>query len=99
MNLGKRWYCKMQSVIPPGDPERIVIAGKSQGWLGLAIHFGQCEDTNHPGVIFPTMETAWQPDADELARLNAGAAVVVRQLGTPPIRPMSVYVGEAPDAP
>jgi hypothetical protein len=89
----------MQSVIPPGDPERIVIAGKSQGWLGLAIHFGQCEDTGFPGQVFPMMETAWQPNADELARLNAGAAVVVRQLGTPPIRPMSVYVGEAPDAP
>jgi hypothetical protein len=108
----------MQSVIPPGDPSRTVIAGQRQGWRGLAInfgtasfedmvrniaafivnavHYGQTEDTGHPGIIFPTMTTAWEPSPDELARLNAGGKVIVRQLGSPPINPMSVDVGECP---
>lgn len=33
----------MQSVIPPGDPDNTIIAGKSQGFLGLAINFGMIE--------------------------------------------------------
>lgn len=81
----------MQSVIPPGDPARIVIAGKSQGYLGLAIHYTwtPCGE--------PVMETAWQPTPDELARINAGGPVIIRQLGVPPINPMLVEVGEPPE--
>jgi len=103
----------VQSVIPPG--ERVVIAGKSQGWRGLAIAldpvsfermvatiavslltsigYDQTEDANFPGHVFPAMTTAWEPNAEELAALNAGGKVLVQQLGIPPIRPMSVYVG------
>lgn len=84
----------MQSVIPPGDPARTVIAGRDQGFRGLAINYGQLEEGNN---IYPTMTTAWQPDAEELALLNAGASVIIRLLGRPPITPMSVFVGDPPD--
>ena len=80
----------MQSVIPPGDPARTVIAGKRQGYLGLAINYGQTEDA------FPTMTTAWQPTDAERAAIAAGANIVVRLLGVPPINPMAVYVSEVP---
>lgn len=81
----------MQSVIPPGDPARTVIAGKSQGFLGLAINYS----TTPCGA--PTMTTAWEPTPEELARLNAGAKVIITQLGTPPILPMIVNAGDVPD--
>ena len=86
----------MQSVIPPGDPARTVIAGKRQGYLGLAINYGQTEDANVDGV-FPTMTTAWQPTDAERAAIAAGANIVVRLLGVPPINPMAVYVSEVPE--
>lgn len=85
----------MQSVVPPGDPARTVIAGKAQGWLGLAINFGETMDANNGGP-YPTMTTAWQPTDTERAAIAAGANVLVQQLGVPPINPMSVYVGEIP---
>lgn len=81
----------MQSVIPPGDPASIVVAGKAQGFLGLAIHY----TTTPCGA--PVMETAWKPDTpEELARVLAGAPIIIRILGTPPINPMLVEVGEVP---
>lgn len=80
----------MQSVIPPGDPGKIVIAGKAQGFLGLAIHY----TTTPCGA--PVMETAWEPTAEQLKRLNGGAKVLVKIIGTPPINPMIVDVGEIP---
>jgi len=86
----------MQSVIPPGDPSKTVIAGKRQGYLGLAINYGQTEDANFPGHIFPTMTTAWQPTDAERAAIAAGANIVVQLLGTPPINPMVLYVSEIP---
>jgi hypothetical protein len=87
----------MQSVIPPGDPARIVIAGKKQGYLGLAIHYGQTMDTNVGGPL-PTMTTAWEPTAVEREAIAAGASIIVQLIGTPPINPMCVYVGSVPDA-
>lgn len=89
----------MLAVIPPGDPKATVIAGKKQGWQGLPINYGQTEDLNHPGHVFPTMTTAWEPTPDELAALNAGAKVIVQIIGTPPINPMAVTVGEPIDTP
>lgn len=86
----------MQSVIPPGDPARTVIAGKKQGYLGLAINYTEVTDTNFPGQVFPAMVTAWEPTPDELAALNAGAKVIIQMLGSPPINPIAVYVGEVP---
>lgn len=85
----------MRSVIPPGDPNRTIVAGQKQGWRGLAINYGQTTDTNVDGV-FPTMTTAWEPDEVERAAIAAGASIVIQILGVPPINPMSVYVGEVP---
>lgn len=68
--------------------------GKSQGYLGLPLRdeVVQCAVN---GVGTPAMVTAWAPTPDELARLNAGASVHLRILGTmhPPVM---VEVGEAP---
>lgn len=83
----------MQSVIPPGDPARTVIAGKRQGWLGLAINYGETMDSNMGGP-FPTMTTAWEPTEAERAAIAAGGNIVIQILGTPPINPMSVYVSD-----
>lgn len=87
----------MQSVIPPGDPEHTVIAGKAQGYLGLAINYTTVEDTNFPGEQFAAMITAWQPTPDELTAMNAGAPIIVQIMGIPPIRPMCLFVGEVPN--
>lgn len=69
--------------------------GKSQGYLGLSI---RDEIINCPvnGPETPCMVTAWFPDPDELAALNAGAAVHVSILGCahPPIL---VSTGEPPE--
>lgn len=45
--------------------------------------------------LVPAMETAWHPTPDEIARIVAGAPVVLRVLGDqhPPV---SVDVGEVP---
>lgn len=85
----------MQSVVPPGDPSRTVIAGQKQGWLGLAINYGETMDANNGGP-YPTMVTAWEPSDAERAAIAAGANIVVQLLGVPPINPMSVYVSEIP---
>lgn len=73
------------------------ILGKSQGYLGLPLRDGTVHDTvNGPGT--PCMETAWLPTPDELERINAGAPIILRILGTshPPV---SVDVGEVPEEP
>jgi hypothetical protein len=73
------------------------ICGKAQGYSGLPIrdepvdlaNAGRAERVN-------CMVTAWEPTPEELARLNAGAPVVVRILGyIPP--PIALEVGTAPD--
>ncbi len=72
------------------------IIGKSQGYLGLPVRDEAiCCTVGGDGT--PCMVTAWQPTPDELARLNAGASVHLRLLGTahPPVM---VEVGEAPTA-
>ena len=81
----------MQSVIPPGDPAQTVIAGKAQGFLGLAINY----DVTPCGQ--PLMRTAWVPTDGELRALLAGAPIVVEMLGRPPILPMLLTVGEVPE--
>ena len=70
------------------------IIGKSQGYLGLPLRDEVIPcDVNGPET--PAMVTAWEPTPDELAALNAGAAVHLRVLGTvhPPVL---VFVGPAP---
>ncbi|PZX19803.1 hypothetical protein LX81_00265 [Palleronia aestuarii] len=70
------------------------VIGKSQGYLGLPVRREMIDcAVNGPGT--PSMTTAWHPTPDELAALNAGAAVHVQLLGEmhPPI---IVGVGKPP---
>lgn len=71
------------------------VCGKSQGFLGLPLRDGQRECSVAGGVV-PTMTSAWFPTPDELAALNAGAAIHVTIDGVTPA-PMMVSVGSAPD--
>lgn len=74
------------------------VIGKAQGYLGLPLRDIRIECSVN-GDATPAMETAWEPTPDELARLNAGAPIILRILGSahPPV---NVYVGEPPkDAP
>jgi len=73
------------------------IVGKSQGYLGLPIR-DEVIVCAVNGAQTPAMLTAWVPSAEELAALNAGAAVHVRVLGCVP-PPMMVLVGPVPEAP
>ncbi|NTH50493.1 hypothetical protein G6L09_05830 [Agrobacterium rhizogenes] len=70
------------------------IIGKSQGYLGLPLR-DEVINCAVDGDGTPAMVTAWLPTPDELARLNAGASVHLRILGTmhPPVM---VEVGEPP---
>lgn len=71
------------------------VIGKSQGYLGLPIR-DELINCAVNGIGTPSMVTAWIPTPDELAALNAGAAVHVRLLGVrhPPIM---LTVGDPPD--
>ncbi len=71
------------------------ILGKCQGYLGLPIRDELVNCTVNGGGT-PAMTTAWMPTPKELDRLNNGAAIHVRLLGTshPPIM---VDVGEMPE--
>lgn len=70
------------------------VVGKSQGYLGLPIRDERFNcAVNGPDT--PQMVTAWHPTPEELAALNAGAAVHVAMLGTTP-PPMMVSVGPVP---
>jgi hypothetical protein len=70
------------------------VIGKSQAYLGLPLRDVVIHDTVN-GPQTPAMETAWLPTPDELARLAAGAPVILRILGNvhPPVM---VDVGEVP---
>lgn len=70
------------------------VLGQSQGYLGLPLRDVQVNDSvSGPGS--PAMQTAWEPTPDELARLNAGAKVILTVMGTahPPVM---IDVGPAP---
>jgi hypothetical protein len=70
------------------------VIGKSQGYLGLPLRDVRISCAVN-GADTPAMMTAWIPSPDELAALNAGAAIHVTILGTahPPIM---VGVGPVP---
>jgi hypothetical protein len=85
----------MQSVIPPGDPSRTMIASKAQGWRGLAVNYTTVQSDG--GNEFPAMVTAWEPSPGDIAAIVAGAKILVSIIGIPPIAPMSVFVGEVPE--
>lgn len=80
----------MQSAIPPGNPAKIVAIGKSQGFKGLAVHFTTCD-----GDI-PCLQTAWTPTPDEIARIVAGANIIVNLL-TPQHPAILLEVGKVPE--
>lgn len=68
--------------------------GKSQGFNGLPLRDIVINDTvMGPGT--PAMETAWEPTPAEIAKIVAGAPLVLRIIGTmhPPVLLM---VGEIP---
>jgi hypothetical protein len=70
------------------------VLGKAQGYLGLPLRDEMIFDlVNGPGT--PSMVTAWEPTPDELARINAGAPILLRVLGTahPPVM---LSVGDPP---
>jgi hypothetical protein len=73
------------------------VIGKSQGYLGLPLR-DELMNCTVNGDRTPAMVTAWLPTPDELAALNAGAAIHLRVLGTlhPPVM---VTVGKPPDPP
>lgn len=70
------------------------ICGKSQGYAGLPVRDEMVVCTvNGPT---PAMTTAWLPTPDQIARIVAGAPVLVQILGTVP-PPMLVDVGRPPE--
>lgn len=68
------------------------VLGKAQGYLGLPLR-DEVINSTVDGPATPCMVTAWEPTPDELARLNAGAPVLLRVIGAahPPVM---VEVGE-----
>lgn len=72
------------------------VLGKSQGYLGLPLRDVVINSTVD-GPETPAMETAWLPNPDEIERINAGAPVILRILGSahPPVM---VEVGTLADA-
>lgn len=67
--------------------------GKSQGYLGLPLR-DEPIDCPVNGLDTPSMVTAWLPSPDELARIAAGAPILLRILGSSH-PPCMVEVGEA----
>jgi len=67
--------------------------GEGQGYIGLPVRYVLVRCAVN-GLV-PAMETAWHPTPDEIARIVAGAPVVLRVLGDehPPV---SVDVAEVP---
>ncbi|QIB32666.1 hypothetical protein [Ancylobacter pratisalsi] len=68
--------------------------GKCQGYMGLPLRDEPIHCTVN-GPATPSMVTAWEPTPDEIARINAGAPVLLRVLGTQHPSVM-IEVGDAP---
>lgn len=70
------------------------VIGKSQGYLGLPLR-DETISCTVGGPDTPCMVTAWEPTPAEIARINSGAPVLLRVVGTahPPVM---IEVGEAP---
>jgi hypothetical protein len=76
------------------------VIGKSQGYIGLSIRDVTINCTVN-GDATPCMETAWEPTPYELERLNAGASVILRVLGTahPPVMVEVAIVSSSAELP
>lgn len=72
------------------------ICGKSQGYAGLPIRDETVAVDFGIGLIQEVnqMTSAWLPTPDEITRIQNGAAIHVKILGTTPA-PMTVTVGES----
>ncbi|PZQ86021.1 MAG: hypothetical protein DI549_00635 [Ancylobacter novellus] len=70
------------------------VLGKSQGYIGLPLR-DELINCTVDGPSTPSMLTAWEPTPAEIARINAGAPVLLRVLGSahPPVM---IEVGDAP---
>jgi hypothetical protein len=70
------------------------VIGKSQGYLGLPLR-DEAISCTVGGPDTPCMVTAWEPTPAEIARINSGAPVLLRVLGTahPPVM---IEVGDVP---
>jgi hypothetical protein len=86
----------MINAIPPGDPKRTHIIGRSQGYLGLAVNFGTEVDVTN-GLEVPALTTAYTPTPEELAKLNAGGSVAFQFLYLTQHPPCKVWVTDAPE--
>ena len=86
----------MINTIPPGDQSRTHIIGRSQGYAGLAVHFTTVVDPVAEAET-PCLRTAWLPTPDQLAKLNAGASVVIELINVTRHPPIMVNVGDAPE--
>lgn len=71
------------------------VLGKSQGYYGLPVR-DELQNDTVTGPDTPVMVTAWFPSPDELAALNAGAAIHLKIVGTahPPVM---IGVGDTPN--
>lgn len=71
------------------------VLGKHQGYLGLPVR-DEVINCAVNGPNTPAMVTAWTPTPDELAKINAGAPVLLRVLGSshPPVM---LFVGAVPE--
>jgi len=81
----------MQITKPNGTTR---VCGEAQGYLGLPLRDGE-RLCGVAGGAVPTMTSAWVPSPEELAALNAGAAIEVTIDGVTP-SPMLVTVAPVP---
>lgn len=78
------------------------LLGKSQGYLGLPIKDEPIDDPTIELTV-NSMTSAWEPTPEELERLNKGASVHVRLIGTALCKygtkhpPIMVEVGPIPE--
>jgi len=70
------------------------VIGKSQGYYGLPLRDIRINDSV-TGPDTPAMQTAWIPNQDELAKLQAGASIILTVVGSahPPVM---LGVGDVP---
>ena len=63
------------------------VLGKAQGYVGLPIRDVEVFDEATGALQYRAMESAWEPTPEELARLQAGAPIVLSVIGTahPPV--------------
>ena len=86
----------MIATIPPGDQKRTHIVGRSQGYLGLPVHY--CTVIDGPsGQETPCLRTAHQPTPEEIADIVAGAPIILELINITTHPPMLIKVGARPE--